>query len=81
MFTSLARGLLLRKIERARAAYDAESLAPGACALCLFELGLNVIAIILALVGEDSTGIFPGRDCAVGRQLGTAVLLDLTFNQ
>jgi len=77
----LVRCLLLHKIERARAAYDAEALVPSACALCISKLGLDVVAIILALVGEDSTGILPGGNYAIGRQLGGAVLSNLPFDQ
>lgn len=81
MLTNLARGLVLQEIERASAALDAEASALCTCALCFFELGFDVVAIFPALVGENSTGILPRGDNAIGRQLGAAVLIYLSFDQ
>jgi len=52
-------GLLLREVKRARTAYDAEAHLPRACALRILELGLDVVAVIPALMGQDSAGVFP----------------------
>jgi len=79
--SSPVRGILLREVQRAGAAYDAEARVSGACALFILELGLDVVVIFLALVGEDSAGVFLGGDYARGGQLGAAVLRDLAFDQ
>jgi len=47
----------LTKSKRAGAAYDAKAFVAGAGALRILELGLDVVAIIIALPSEDSTGI------------------------
>ena len=77
----MVRGLLLHEVERAGAAYDAEARVAGACALCVLELGLDGVVIFRALMGEDSTGVFPGGDYACCGQFGAAVLRDLAFDQ
>jgi len=48
---------LLDKLERARPATNTEALAPGARALSIFELNLDVIVIVIvsASVCEDSS--------------------------
>jgi hypothetical protein len=60
------RGLLLDEFKGAGAAYDAQACALAARALGLGELGLDVVAVILALMGEDSTGVFSGAYQAIG---------------
>ena len=67
MASTTGRGLLLHEVKRASAAYDAETCVLGACAFCLFELGFDVVAVFLTLVGEDSAGVIPGGDDAVCR--------------
>ena len=74
-------GLLLDKVKRAGAAHNAQAFVPGACALFLAELGLDIVAILLAFVGQDSPSVFPGGDYACCRQLGAAVIRDLAFDQ
>ena len=74
-------GLLLHKLKCAGASHKAETYVPCPCALGIFELRLDVVAVFLALVGEDSAGILPGGDNAVGGQLGPAVRRNLACDQ
>jgi hypothetical protein len=52
---------LLRKLEGAGTAFDAESFVHGFRASGVFELSLDVAARVRALVGEDSPGVLPWR--------------------
>src|ERR1039458_10171324 len=65
---------LLHKVERAWAPHDAEALVAYARAFSLREVGLHVVAVTLALRGEDSARILPGGDDAAGRYLDVAIL-------
>ena len=72
---------LLYEIESAGAANDSEACIPFARACGLGETGFDFIAIFLAFVGENSTGLLPGGNDAAGGQLGVAILLDLALDQ
>src|ERR1035441_5616040 len=72
---------LLHKVERAWAPHDAEALVAYARAFSLREVGLHVVAVTLALRGEDSARILPGGDDAAGRYLDVAILPNLALDQ
>src|SRR5271155_4828109 len=74
-----ARVRLLHELERAGAAQDASTLFPGACALGVFELGLDVVAVIVALHGENAVRVVLG-DRAFGGKFGVAVVRDFAFD-
>src|ERR1035438_10065954 len=68
---------LLHKVERTRAPHDAEARLARARARRLREVDLHVVAVTLALRGEDSARILPGGDDAAGRYLDVAILPNL----
>src|ERR1035438_8107794 len=68
---------LLLELKSAGATDDAEAFISKASSICLFEIGLDVPGIFLTLMGEHSSGIFPGIDDAVADELCAAVLGDL----
>jgi hypothetical protein len=63
---------LLRKLKRARPSQDSRAFIPRPTALDLSELGLDGVAVVVALEGEDSMcmGTLHG---SVGRELGAPV--------
>ena len=73
--------LLFHEFVRAGAAFDAEAFALGSGAVRILELGLNIVAIVVALAGENPSGIFPGGNYARRGQLSRAVLRDLAHDQ
>src|ERR1035438_2834362 len=72
---------LLHKVERTRAPHDAEARLARARARRLREVDLHVVAVTLALRGEDSARILPGGDDAAGRYLDVAILPNLALDQ
>src|ERR1035441_10169505 len=82
LLLSSSRGRsLLHKVERTRAAHDAEARLARGRARRLREVDLHVVAVTLALRGEDSARILPGADDAAGRYLDVAILPNLALDQ
>src|ERR1019366_10306121 len=82
LLLSSSRGRsLLHKVERTRAAHDAEARLARARARRLREVDLHVVAVTLALRGENSARILPGGDDAAGRYLDVAILPNLALDQ
>jgi hypothetical protein len=76
---ALACGLLLRKFEGAGAAQDAGAFVPGTCALCFVEVGLDIVAVRVALHGKDSMRVVL-CDVAFSFQLSAAVVGNLAID-
>lgn len=77
---SRGRSRLLVELEGARAAEDAGAFVARARALGILELGLDVVAVAVALHGENSVRVALGH-MPFGRKLGAAVVRDLAFDQ
>ena len=71
---------LLGELKAAGTAQDPGAFIPGAGALGVGKFGLDGVAIVVTLHGEDSMRLAMA-DCALGRQLSSAVVGYLAFDQ
>jgi hypothetical protein len=71
---------LLREIEGAGPPENARAFVPGSRALCIGELGLDVVAIVVALHREHPVRMVLSHG-AFGRKLGAAVIRYFSFDQ
>ena len=66
----------LFEFEDTGTAHDSHPFVPRSGSLRFLELGLHVVAVVLAFVREDTASVLARSNNSVGRELGVAVVGD-----